>query len=266
MDTASIAKKFRTIGADAEVGRIRPNRWNRRRISVDVNNGVFDIRADKNVEVQVVDFDAKLRHLLLHVNDDGEKHKFLCGHDERDWFVAAVPGNGINGIDKAMEALKPQAAREAQSRAGVRRKNRHRRNNDGFRRQGEWFFIPQPGFEPSKDAIVLKDEPISRGRGSKPHNCEMMIRSGGETVYVHPTFAGSGISQQEFDRRRMEAQANGDSRFRMGWRQMQRDAKVYVKGRISHSDHATITLDCWHLVEMNTESNAPAMQHVVFLD
>lgn len=47
---------------------------------------------------------------------------------------------------------------------------------------------------------------------------------------------------------------------------MRRDAAVYVKGRVSHADHATITLDGWHQVVMNTENEAAAMRHVAFLD
>ena len=44
-----------------------------------------------------------------------EKNKFLCGHDERHWFVAAVPGRSVATVRSAMEALKPPgiAAREA---------------------------------------------------------------------------------------------------------------------------------------------------------
>jgi len=37
--------------------------------------------------------------------------KFLCGHDERHWFVAAVPGRGVSNVRTAMEALKPAAVR-----------------------------------------------------------------------------------------------------------------------------------------------------------
>ena len=50
------------------------------------------------------------------------------------------------------------------------------------------------------------------------------------------------------------------------WRKMVRDARVYVKGRVRHPDHATITLQGWHEVVMNTETQAAAMRHVAFLD
>jgi hypothetical protein len=47
---------------------------------------------------------------------------------------------------------------------------------------------------------------------------------------------------------------------------MRRNAGVYVKGRIRHADHATITLHGWHQVLLNTEGESKAMQSVAFLD
>jgi hypothetical protein len=40
------------------------------------------------------------------------------------------------------------------------------------------------------------------------------------------------------------------------WRPMRRNPCVYVKGRIRHADHATITLHGWHRVLMNTEGQS----------
>jgi hypothetical protein len=47
---------------------------------------------------------------------------------------------------------------------------------------------------------------------------------------------------------------------------MQRNAGVYVRGRVRHADHATIELVGWHRVVMNTEGQARAMRNVAFLD
>ncbi|MBK9620308.1 MAG: hypothetical protein IPO31_14145 [Candidatus Obscuribacter sp.] len=47
------------------------------------------------------------------------------------------------------------------------------------------------------------------------------------------------------------------------WRHMKRDALVYAKGKVKHPDHATIFLDGWHRVLMNTEVLA---ETVAFLD
>jgi hypothetical protein len=47
---------------------------------------------------------------------------------------------------------------------------------------------------------------------------------------------------------------------------MVRDAHVFVRGTVRHSDHKTIFLDGWHEVFMNTETRAAAMRNVAFLD
>ncbi len=60
----------------------------------------FDLTVDEealpNLELHAVDVQPKQRHLLLLVKRRNaaakwRKEKFLCGHDERHWFVAAVP-------------------------------------------------------------------------------------------------------------------------------------------------------------------------------
>ena len=47
---------------------------------------------------------------------------------------------------------------------------------------------------------------------------------------------------------------------------MRRNPGVYVRGRVRHADHATITLHGWHRVSMNTEGRSKAMKNVAFLD
>jgi hypothetical protein len=82
---------------------------------------------------------------------------------------------------------------------------------------------------------------------------------GGVTVYVnasHPT----GLPEREYAKLDAQAKKSG------GWRVMRRDARVFVRGRIRHSDHKTIVLRGWHEVLMNTENQSLAMRHVAFLD
>jgi hypothetical protein len=50
------------------------------------------------------------------------------------------------------------------------------------------------------------------------------------------------------------------------WSLQVRDPEVYAKGSVRHPDHATVHLDGWHRVSMNTEQHARAMQQVVFID
>ena len=100
--------------------------------------------------------------------DGEEKSKFLCGHDERHWFVAAIPedARGVTDVAAAKAALQPQAVHEPVRR--TRPKDPFRRRNAAYVRQGEWFFVPAAGLDPPA-ASVLRDEPLTRGRGTAAH-------------------------------------------------------------------------------------------------
>lgn len=100
--------------------------------------------------------------------------RFLCGHDECQWFVAAVPGSA-SSVREAKEALKPEVVRESQARHKVKTKRRNKRKNDGFIRQSEWFFVSCPDMVVD-EMLVLKNEPLRRGRG-KPHMAEFNWRA-----------------------------------------------------------------------------------------
>jgi hypothetical protein len=94
---------------------------------------------------------------------------------------------------------------------------------------------------------VLKNEPLSRAGGSKPHWAEVCYRTGGETVWVCSRYP-NGVNEHEYKRLwRTDKSIHG-----LGWRVMRRNPEVYVKGRIRHADHATVTLHVWHRVLMNT--------------
>src|SRR5262249_54068987 len=155
-----------------------------------------------------------------------DKSKFLCGHDERHWFVAAIPEAApVGTVAQAMEALKPAEVRAAQARLGLRAGERNRRRNAAFVRQGEWFFLPSPDFSVGGD-LVRRWEPIRRGRGRKPHLAEWCCRSGGETVHVTNRYP-NGLLPAQYKRLLDE---NPDARW-WGWRVMRRNPGVYVRGR-----------------------------------
>jgi hypothetical protein len=110
-------------------------------------------------------------------------------------------------------------------------------------------------------ALVLRNEPLTRGTGSKPHWAEFAYRRGGEVVYVSQQYPGGLISASY--QKLLKTNPNAKS---WSWRPMTRNPEVFVRGRIRHPDHQVITLHCWHSVLMNTESQARAMRHVAFLD
>jgi hypothetical protein len=217
---------------------------------------------DQKIAVQVIDVQPKERHLLLMFRRErGDVSKFLCGHDERHWFVAAIPESaGAKNVRDAMEALQPSPVKESLKRNRVKSKNHNKRHNKGYMRQGEWFFIPVPDVSVN-EALIHKNEPISRGRGSKAHFCEQLYRTGGEQVYVHSTLAPNGFVEKEY-----KAYMASHPQAKFGWEKRVRNADVYVRGYVRHPDHKTLHLKGWHRVEMNLENKARAMQFVAFLD
>lgn len=273
MDTLNLSEKFERMGARLKVRPLVRRRFDvdRRDISINIlkdgKGEYFELLTDpaRAFRVDVLDVQPRDRHLLLMVKEESvrpeptEKQKFLCGHDERSWFVAAVPGAKASTVKTAMEALKPAGAVESQARNKVKDSHRNRRKNRGFVRQGEWFFIPSRDMHVDP-RFVLKNEPMQRS-GGKAHWAEFAYRTGGVTVYVsreHP----NGLTGAEYRARYAGEKNPARSSFRL----MRRNASVYVKGRISHPDHNMITLRFWHKVEMNTENQSAAMRHVAFLD
>lgn len=265
MNTLNLHTKFARMGARLKLVDHQDIRRVTNTVSLDVREDskgeFFEIAAIPSVEIDVLDLQQNDRHLLLLVRETGEKSKYLCGHDERHWFVAGIPEKAAVGtVSQAKESLKPRAVIAMQNRLGLNSKNRNRRRNPAFIRQGEWFFIPTP--EISIDRVrLLKNEPLQRGNGGKPHWVDYCYRTGGEAVYVcnkHP----NGLLEKEYQNLLvMNAQAR-----HWGWRAMRRNMNLFVKGRVRHADHATIILNGWHQVLMNTESESKAMRNVAFLD
>ena len=90
---------------------------------------------------------------------------------------------------------------------------------------------------------------------------EELYRTGGERVYVSSE-RPNGLVEDQY-RYLLEQKPHAE---KWDWRVMRRNAFVYARGAIRHPDHATIHLPDWHRVVMNTETDAPAMRSVAFLD
>jgi hypothetical protein len=278
MDT-QIETKFQRMGARVKVTALpewalrqqpRRLRWGRQpevplaiRVDIRLDNGgeYFDVRHRNDVDVRVLDVRPADRHLLLMASERSggqeTKSRFLCGHDERSWFVAAVPEQAhASSVQGAKDALKPREVWDAIREHGVMR-DRDQRRTAAFIRQGEWFFIPRPRLKVA-EKLVLRNEPIRRGAG-KPHMCQFLYRTGGEQVWVCAKYP-NGLALAEYQAMSQQ------ERDRHSWRPMVRDAQAYAKGNIRHPDHKTVWLSLWHQVVMNTETQSRAMRHVAFLD
>ena len=266
---------FGKIGAEIKIDNDVPGfRSNDFSLDIQVKgkSEVFLLSTPKNnlLDFIILNTRKDIQHLLLMVTDlsikKGEKSnkpritKYLCGHDERQWFVASVPEDfhAKNVVD-AIQALKPQEAVEFQKKNKCKKKNRNRRKNKGYIRQGEWFFMPEPNLD-DNNIPIHKKEPIARD-GGKPHICENLIRFGGELVYTHSKYAPNGISEKSYNNFLKKSSIRS-----LFWSKMIKNAKVYVKGYVKHPDHKTIHLKIWHRVLMNSENKSWAKRNVVFLD
>ena len=135
MNAENIQSKFAAMGARLKVREV-PSRWRQGdRAWVTPSDFAVDIQRDghgeffelrvpthlsDSLDVTVMQSEPKQRHLLLAVRKLGDKpqlDRFLC-HDEREWFVAAVPG-GASSVHQAMDALQPSVVRAALARGGV---------------------------------------------------------------------------------------------------------------------------------------------------
>jgi hypothetical protein len=275
---SDLNRNFSRIGARVKVleGETLGRRWGMVRSPEEAPRIVLDIRRDKHgeyfeirtgpgsrQEIVVLNVQPSEKHLLLLSRQFGEhgqflaKQKFLCGHDERHWFVAAIPENEpVSTVAGAKIALKPEEVRAREALFGISRNASFRRRNSAFIRQGEWFFIPTA--LKTDPLLVLKNEPLSRGNGGKPHWAEQCYRSGGDTVYVSTKYP-AGLTAEEY-------KELPSSERNSGFKIMKRDAAVYVRGKMSHPDHETVTLNRWHRVLMNTENRSKAMRFLAFLD
>lgn len=273
-------KAFHKMKADVQVKegprKVTVNRRGARRVvrernsdsyTVNVVKGkfVFDLGTSKAI-VQVQEADAKDKHVLVNVRREEEtsrtgrnggvvtekvttNEKWLCGHDERDWFVAAVGSECVN-IWEAKQSLKPPVIKAKE--LALKPKERQKRKNDVYLRQGEWFFVPADPRMIPVNPVIHKDEPMSRGAGSKPHIVEECFRMGGTSVWAKGTRI---LTDKEYKLL--------DSKEQHGFMSRTANATVFVRGYVKHPDHDTLYLKEWHSIMMNEEKRSKAL---VFLD
>jgi hypothetical protein len=257
LEKAILKRHFEKIGARVKFRPLIRNRWRRDAgpafftidIDKDKKGSYFDIAVSPEApEFEILQTVPKERHLLLYSRDG---QRFLCGHDERHWFVAPV-GGAVSSVRTAKQSLLPPAVWDQVKNLSPGEVDN--RKNAVFKRQGEWFFLPTG--RAFRNPIVHRKEPLQRTTGSKPHICQELIREGGELVYI---VQGRVYSEKEYKERK-ESDQNFD---RFGLRTMIRDPEIYVRGYVRHPDHATIRLNDWHRVFINAELTTSS---VTFLD
>lgn len=242
----NIQKKFEAIGARLVVRPLRRQQFQRspRTFDLDVSRDKagehFVLRTSPEMpELRVLQANRANRHLLLHAAGDEGGERFLCGHDERHWFVAGIAAR-VSTVTAAKAALLPTALQHA----GLTPDDLARRRNGAFVRQGEWFFLPV-----SRDLSkypIHRMEPLVRGRGSKPHYVDELIRFGGQEVFLAQ---GREFTPTEW----AAVRATDPKAFA---HRLVKDPEVFVRGAVRHPDHATIMLVGWHSVHPNAEARS----------
>jgi hypothetical protein len=194
MNIQNIKEKFKKIRARvkfSDFNSITNNDPNVFRIDVvrDRKGEIFDIRTKGAIDFIIPDIQPKDRHLLLMAIIPDENSykkdgvvKTLCGFDEREFFVAQVPGPKMSNVLTAKHALKPDLAIKSQKKHKVKTSYLNNRSNKGFKRQGEWFFIPVPDLIVDKEWILRPKggEPIRLANtraGNKPHRVSLKTMS-----------------------------------------------------------------------------------------
>jgi hypothetical protein len=272
MSITAVANKFKKMGARVKIWDVSDIKTALPfviDIKKDKQGEFFDIKVKREVELIVQDVQPKDRHLLLVTRNTAIRNRsnkpqvgrYLCGHDERNWFVSAI-STGASLVVQAKEGLKPTILRQVEAKEGIRTKiaqKRHRKLNSGIKihRQGEFMFIPDNNFVPS-DMAILRNEPLRRGtlgRAGNPHTAQYMYRSGGEVVWTS-AFNTKSSAQGFTDGEYRQLIHKNPKAAKAHWTQQRRDANVWVKGKITHKDHATLDLgNLWHKVYVNTENS-----------
>jgi hypothetical protein len=124
-----ITGQFARIGARVKL-RSAPLQPLRIDIRSDLHGEYFDIalNAAHPMRLRVIDIKPRGPHLLLLAEGDAQfpdrggrgKQKFLCGHDERHWFVAAIPeSTPAADVRGALDAPPSRRRRSRKKNPGV---------------------------------------------------------------------------------------------------------------------------------------------------
>ena len=119
-----LENSFEKMGARVKVSEasrsrfLRPNSTSSLRLDVrrDKKGEYFLLSkaAEDKTELVVLDVQPDDRHLLLLTREGKKKARYLAGHDERHWFVAAIPEKTpVSTVRAAKNALKPAPVKEA---------------------------------------------------------------------------------------------------------------------------------------------------------
>jgi len=186
-----IRQAFDAIGAELIIGSADERFEINVRQEEDREAFVLSYPWSDTISAEALDVKPKHRHLVLDVTGFRLpiSGRYLCGHDEQHWFVAALPfSRRTMTVRGAIEALKPAAVLREQKRMGVKHR-RYRRKTAAYVRQGEWFFLPRPMMHVGD--LAVRNGQLARD-GGKPHRVEWLYKS-----EANETFARGAVSHPD---------------------------------------------------------------------
>jgi hypothetical protein len=246
----SIITQFEKIGAKLKVEVVNP-------ATLRMPGNVFDINVKKDdkeeyyairmhdiVKLNIVNVDKLRKHLVLHVKGENKaKESFLCGYDEKGWFVV---NTNAPTVKAAFESLKPKEVIQSLTDNKVSKNKRNKRKNQGFKRQGEWFFVPEPNLILLNSGAILKNEPLGTDI-RRAHICQFAVRRNAITVYVNSDYP-NGLTEEEH---KDLINKNPNKNYRFDVRNITNE--FYVSGTVKHPDHKKIKLNGWYRVYHNIQ-------------
>lgn len=173
-----------------------------------------DITARNNIKLNDISFRPD-GSVVIKNKTTGRSMYYLVGLDERQYFIATLPTH-CTTVAEAHRDLKTTTVTLAEGRV-------HGRTT----RQGEWFFLPCTEGELTmiKEGIGKTKFGIHKrraiGPGGKPHIAD-------ELVEFTPSLLGHGFP-------------------------VRNRPEVFVRGKVRHPDHATVSFSQWKRVIRNNE-------------
>lgn len=171
-----------------------------------------------------------------------EKRHFLCGLDERQLFIAQLP-KAVSTVRDAHACLKTTTVTMAEGR-GI-----------NATRQGEWFFL-----EPSAEELATIETGLEKGA----LNVE-------RTVPIGPFSDGSSSRSRSKVRQFRGNPHTAEELVVLPGTPLDhgfsvRGREVFIRGKVRHVDHKTVSFKSWRKVIRNAEPNAGQALGVGWVD
>ena len=221
--------------------------WGRLRDYDTSTPGWLDTLA-KNLQVRVGDlipnigrggvlFSVKVRR-----RTPSQKRHFLCGVDERQLFIAQLP-KAVSTVRDAHASLKTTSVALAEGQ-GIHTV-----------RQGEWFFL-----EPTKYELAQ----IETGLAKKRLTIERTVPIG--PFSVAGGVRGPRVRQWSGNPHTADELIVLPGALVAGGAWAVRSREIFIRGKVRHVDHATVSFSGWRKVIRNAEPNAGQASGVGWVD